>query len=98
MKKLSFTIILFLSLNTFAQKVNSKIDEIINREMQERRIPGLQLAIVQEGKIVLSKSYGYANIQDNISVKNTTIFPINSNTKIFTGVSVLILSQVTLVL
>lgn len=89
MKKLSFIIILFLSLNIFAQSVNSKVDEIINREMKERRIPGLQLAVVQNGKIVLSKSYGYANIQDNIPVKNTTIFPINSNTKIFTGVSVM---------
>lgn len=89
MKKLNLIILLFLSLNTFAQNVNSKVDEIINREMKERRIPGLQLAVVQNGKIVLSKSYGYANIQDNISVKNTTIFPINSNTKIFTGVSVM---------
>lgn len=89
MKKLNFIIILFLSLNIFAQSVNSNVDEIIGREMKERRIPGLQLAVVQNGKIVLSKSYGYANIQDNIPVKNTTIFPINSNTKIFTGVSVM---------
>ena len=93
MKKLSFIIILFLSLNTFAQNVNSNVDEIIGREMKERRIPGLQLAVVQNGKIVLSKSYGYANIQDHISVKNTTIFPINSNTKIFTGVSVMQLAE-----
>lgn len=89
MKKLNLIILLFLSLHTFAQSVNSKVNEIINREMKERRIPGLQLAVVQNDKIVLSKSYGYANIQDNISVKNTTIFPINSNTKIFTGVSVM---------
>ncbi|MBV6878998.1 serine hydrolase [Epilithonimonas ginsengisoli] len=89
MKKLNLILLLFLSLSIFAQNVNSKVDEIINREMKERRIPGLQLAVVQNGKIVLSKSYGYANIQDNIPVKNTTIFPINSNTKIFTGVSVM---------
>lgn len=89
MKKLNLILLLFLSFSIFAQNVNSKVDEIINREMKERRIPGLQLAVVQNGKIVLSKSYGYANIQDNIPVKNTTIFPINSNTKIFTGVSVM---------
>ncbi len=89
MKKLNLILLLFLLLNTFAQNVSSKVDEIINREMKERRIPGLQLAVVQNGKMVLSKSYGYANIQDNISVKSTTIFPINSNTKIFTGVSVM---------
>jgi len=89
MKKLNLIILLFLSLSTFAQTESSNVDEIINREMKERRIPGLQLAVVQNGKIVLSRSYGLANIQDNIPVKNTTIFPINSNTKIFTGVSVM---------
>ncbi|KFC18951.1 serine hydrolase [Epilithonimonas lactis] len=89
MKKLNLIILLFLSLSIFAQSVNSNVDEIINREMKERRIPGLQLAVVQSGKIVLSRCYGIANIQDNIPVRNTTIFPINSNTKIFTGVSVM---------
>ncbi|KFC20517.1 serine hydrolase domain-containing protein [Chryseobacterium sp. FH1] len=89
MTKLNLIILLFLSLSIFAQTESSNVDEIINREMKERRIPGLQLAVVQNGKIVLSKSYGVANIQDNIPVKNTTIFPINSNTKIFTGVSVM---------
>lgn len=57
--------------------------------MMERKIPGVQLAVIQNGKIILSKSYGIANLQDNIPVSNTTIFPINSNTKVFTGVAVM---------
>lgn len=57
--------------------------------MKERKIPGLQIAVVQNGKIVLSQSYGMANLQNNIPVTNTTIFPINSNTKVFTGVAVM---------
>lgn len=65
---------LLVSLSSFAQNIKSDVDEIINREMKTRRIPGLQLAIVQNGKIVLNKSYGVSSIQDNISVKNTTIF------------------------
>lgn len=81
--------ILFLSLNSFSQNINSNIDEIVYREMKERRIPGLQIAIVQDGKIVLSKSYGLAYIQDSIPVKNNTIFPINSNTKVFTAVAIM---------
>lgn len=89
MRKLLFIILFFLSFYTFAQSESSDVDKIIRREMQERRIPGLQLAVVQNGKIVMSKSYGYANLQDSIAVKNTTIFPINSNTKIFTGVAVM---------
>ncbi|MCT2407599.1 beta-lactamase family protein [Chryseobacterium antibioticum] len=80
---------LIVSLPSFAQDVSSGVDEIINREMSIRRIPGVQIAIVQNGKIVLSKSYGVSSVQDNIPVTNTTIFPLNSNTKIFTGVAIM---------
>ncbi|PWN58384.1 hypothetical protein C1634_022790 [Chryseobacterium viscerum] len=69
--------------------MNHGVDEIIDREMKERKIPGLQLAVVQKGKIILSKSYGIANMQYNIPVSSTTSFPINSNTKVFTGVAVM---------
>jgi len=84
-----YFLLLFLSLQLSAQQTNPSVDEIINREMKERKIPGLQLAVVQNGKIVLSNSYGIANLQNNIPVRNATIFPINSNTKIFTGVAVM---------
>ncbi|KMQ65867.1 beta-lactamase [Chryseobacterium angstadtii] len=78
-----------MSWSVFAQNVNSAVDEIIHREMKTRRIPGVQIAVVQNGKIVSSKSYGLSNIQDQVAVTNQTIFPINSNTKVFTGVAIM---------
>jgi CubicO group peptidase (beta-lactamase class C family) len=84
-----YFLLLLFSLQLFGQQTNPSVDEIINREMQERKIPGLQLAVVKKGKIILSQSYGIANLQYNIPVSNTTIFPINSNTKVFTGVAVM---------
>lgn len=89
MKIYLFIVSLFISLSSFAQNVSSNVDEVIQREMKTRRIPGVQIAVVQNGKIVLRKSYGLANVQDQITVKDNTIFPINSNTKIFTGVAVM---------
>jgi len=62
---------------TFAQTV----DKLIQREMRERRVPGLQLAVVRDGKLVLSKSFG--------TVTNKTVFPIYSCTKAFTGVAIM---------
>lgn len=82
-------LLLLFSLRLYAQQTNSSVDEIINREMKERKIPGLQLAVVKKGKIVFCSSYGIANLQNDIPVSNTTIFPINSNTKVFTGVALL---------
>ena len=65
-----------IRLTTFAQ-----VETVIQREMSERRIPGLQIAVVKEGRIVLSKSFG--------TVTNKTIFPIYSCTKAFTGVAIM---------
>ncbi|SFN15934.1 CubicO group peptidase, beta-lactamase class C family [Chryseobacterium oleae] len=89
MKIYLFIVSLLISLSSFAQNISSNVDEVIQREMKIRRIPGVQVAVVRNGKIVLNKSYGLANVQDRIEVKTNTIFPINSNTKIFTGVAVM---------
>ncbi|KFF23021.1 serine hydrolase domain-containing protein [Chryseobacterium sp. JM1] len=89
MKIYLFIVALLISSLSFAQNINSNVDEVIQREMKTRRIPGAQIAVVRDGKIVLSKSYGLANVADQIAVQSNTIFPINSNTKIFTGVAVM---------
>jgi len=64
---------------SFAQSAN--VDKLIQREMRERRIPGVQVAVVKDGKIVLSKAFGTAD--------DKTVFPIFSCTKAFTGVAVM---------
>jgi len=84
------SIMIFCLLNTlvFAQ-TKDKIDSFINKVMKEKRIVGLQLAIVKNGKIVKTGNYGYANLQDSILVNQNTIFTINSITKAFTGVAIM---------
>ena len=72
-----------------AQSPATKVDAIIHREMNDRHIPGVQVAVVQHGKTVFSKSYGIANLQDSSPVTAQTIFPINSCTKSFTGVAIM---------
>jgi CubicO group peptidase (beta-lactamase class C family) len=90
MKKLFFIlIVLVFSSQITAQQKIKDVDTIILREMRERNIPGLQIAVVDHGKIALNKSYGIANIQDSIAVMNQSVFAINSITKVFTGVSVM---------
>ncbi len=91
MNRIIFACAILAGTHSFAcaQDPQFQVDDIIRREMLERNIPGLQVAIVQKGKIVMEKAYGFANLQDSIAVDNQTIFAINSCTKVFTGVAVM---------
>ena len=64
-------------------------DVLIGNIMAERHIPGLQLAVVKNGKIIKLQGYGESNLQHSVKVTNETIFPINSMTKAFTGVAIM---------
>lgn len=82
-------LLLFLCLLPVPVFAQSRAEEFLRREMQERRIPGLQAAVIQNGRIVLLKSFGIAEIQNSVPVNNKSIFPINSCTKAFTGVAIM---------
>lgn len=71
------------------QKTENTVDAFILTKMKERWITGLQLAVVQHGKIALLRSYGLANVQDSLPVTNRSIFPIYSCTKAFTGLAIM---------
>ncbi|MDB5209481.1 MAG: beta-lactamase [Sediminibacterium sp.] len=77
----------FFSCVLYAQ--TDSIDVFIKNEMQKRKIPGLQLAIVKDGQIIKTGNYGLANVQDSIPVSDKTVFTINSITKAFTGVAIM---------
>ncbi|MBK1896099.1 serine hydrolase [Chryseobacterium paridis] len=93
MKTYFLLILSVLSAFFYAQNMESAVDAIIKREMVERKIPGVQIAVVQDGKIILKKTYGIANIQDHVLVTDTTIFPINSCTKVFTATAIMQLME-----
>jgi len=86
-KGLTVLLMLVFTNACFAQA--DSIDVFVNTQMQKRKIPGLQLAIVRNGKIIRTGNYGYANVQDSIPVSDRTVFTINSITKAFTGVAIM---------
>ncbi len=71
--------------------------ESIQRTMKELRIPGLQIAVIKDNQVVLSESYGLANVENRMAVTPATLFPINSATKAFTGVAMMQLAEAGLV-
>jgi len=85
---------LFYTVPCFAQDaVTTKVDDLIKSEMQKQHIPGVSLAVVKDGQLVLAKGYGYANVEHQVPVKPETIFQSGSVGKQFTATAVMILVQ-----
>jgi CubicO group peptidase (beta-lactamase class C family) len=64
-------------------------DDIIHRIMSQRNIPGLQLVVIKNNRIVKSSEYGQADVEANNKVSKTTAFSLYSMTKAFTGVAIM---------
>jgi CubicO group peptidase (beta-lactamase class C family) len=60
-------------------------DSFITETMKDWKVPGLAVAIVKEGKVVLSKGYGARDREKNLPVTPRTIFAVGSITKSFTA-------------
>lgn len=73
--------------------VSDSIDVFLQQTMKAKKIPALQLAIVQDGKLVKQAVYGTANLENNIPATPESIFSINSITKAFTGVAIMQLAE-----
>jgi len=76
---------------------NDQTRRLIQQTMKERRIPGLQVAVIKDGRVVLSESYGWANVENRVPTTATTLFPLNSGTKSLTGVALMQLAEAGLV-
>jgi len=66
-----------------------EIDDFIQAKMTEKRIPGMQLAVVRNNEIIKTASYGFSNLQHSVPVHNETVFPIASMTKGVIGVAIM---------
>ena len=69
----------------FAQNIDvKKLDKYIENARQEWGIPGMAVAVVKDGKVILAKGYGYRNVETKKKVDKNTLFAIASNSKAFT--------------
>lgn len=95
MKK-RISLFLFISIYFFSHSQNAfvkdSLDKYITREMQRWQIPGVAVAIVKDGKVLVAKGYGVIDLDAKEKVDENTLFQIASNTKAFTGTSLALLN------
>ncbi|MGJ7569709.1 serine hydrolase [Variovorax sp. RB2P76] len=63
----------------------SDLERLVEASMQEWRIPGLALAVVRDGEVVLQKGYGVRDMRGSELVTPQTQFLLCSITKSFTA-------------
>jgi CubicO group peptidase (beta-lactamase class C family) len=81
-------IALALALRIGAQAPTSSppdLDGYVARVMQAFEVPGVAVAIVHGGQVVVAKGYGVRRLGDGAPVDARTLFGIASNTKLFTA-------------
>lgn len=64
------------------------LDSYIEAAMRDWKTPGLSLAVVKDGKVVIAKGYGIRRLGGNDPVDANTVFAAASITKTFTAAAV----------
>src|SRR5258707_8978295 len=67
------------------------LDALIAEAMDEWKIPGLAIAVVQNGEVALLKAYGLRDVEAGLTVTTDTHFMIGSITKSFTSTGLAVL-------
>ena len=69
------------------------IDEYIQDVMTKKQIPGMSVAVVKEGKPLLVKGYGIANLEHSVPATERTVYEVASVGKTFTAFVVMMLVE-----
>src|SRR5215203_3931509 len=70
-----------------------QVADYVRGQMDKQHIPGLALAVAQNGAITRAEGYGLANIELRSEVQPETIFQIQSITKTFTATAIMLLAE-----
>jgi D-alanyl-D-alanine carboxypeptidase len=69
------------------------IDDFVEARRKELNVPGLSIAVVEDGQVVKAQGYGLANIELNVPATADTVYQYASVTKQFTAAAVLLLVE-----
>jgi CubicO group peptidase (beta-lactamase class C family) len=68
-----------------SEKIVSELDALFAKSIIDYNVPGMAIAIVKDGQVVLSKGYGVKNAETKEPVDANSLFAIASNSKAFTA-------------
>src|SRR6476619_5341857 len=69
------------------------VDSVANAAVAERRTAGVSVAVVKNGRTILSKGYGFADLENDVPATPETVYRIGSITKQFTSAAIMRLME-----
>lgn len=96
MRKISAAVVfcLHLCISAGAQAPAERaVDSFLRSEMERQKIPGVALAVIKDGKPLVVKGFGFANLEHQVPVKPETIFQSGSVGKQFTAAAIMLLVE-----
>ena len=69
------------------------LDDCVAREMQAHAIPGVSLAIIQDGQMISARAYGNVEVGGGNRITPQTLFQAGSVSKVLTALGALLLVQ-----
>jgi CubicO group peptidase (beta-lactamase class C family) len=69
------------------------VDDYVRGVLEKKKIPGVSVAIVRDGKIVKAEGYGFANLELEARASGDTIYQSGSLGKQFTAAGILLLAE-----
>src|ERR1700682_510122 len=74
------------------EKSAAAVDEVF-ADLTKAGSPGCALGVYRDGKILYSKGYGLANLEERVPISPQTVFDIGSTSKQFSAASILLLEK-----
>ncbi len=69
------------------------LDRFIAEQIKERKIPGLSIAVIRDGKVIKATGYGFANLETQAPATKDTVYEIGSISKQFASEAVMLLVE-----
>lgn len=97
LKQINFFLLLIIIstplTSVLAQSLTAKINKIILTEFKDKDGPGGVFMVAKNGKPIYQKSFGRANIEQDVILTNEYVFQLGSMTKQFTAIAILMLEE-----
>lgn len=76
-----------------ADSLEDYVDGLVASQIRSEQVPGISLSVVKDGRVLLAKGYGYANLETQTPVSSGTLFRLGSISKLFTWTATMQLAE-----